>query len=419
MIKSWGNSGWSHLIRDIDDLTDVTYSVLAGEQIKAETPFLSTTEGINNPIYGIMPWVLGNYNVGPYVMGPKDVYRKSGFRVQTGRAVMSTVNGNTIYGGMAENGKLPEITSIPVEEHDIDPKIMAMSYGNSLKHELLANSEDDTYGGLAQITNRMSYEYSYFICDALMRNQETVAAAATGNFDYDAQQDITNYDQAISNSAEEDAHGGGTHSGLYDVYGEFDRDTGTTYDSTVISASGGNIGSGIGTLDRDHFSSLNADIEELCGRKPSVYLAQTQVRKEIKHLFDGQARYGASGMTVGVSVNGVTAPGGRAVQLEVGTVEDIPIISTHFKCAPTSDPNQAGTLFAFDLEYTNDMEHAVSFSMLLPTVYIENTPNGGAGSAWGWVGRDLIQRAALVSIQEFKLSNPQGCGKLTDIALRS
>lgn len=419
--------GWAGALANIEDLTSMIYSVVQNKsQFKADAPFLTTTSGTFNAIYGLVPWILSNYQVSPYIISSKMPFRRTGFRSIPSKIVVNTDNGNSQYGGIAEDGQFPKLVKPPFQEHEIDPKITVIPFGDSLKQELIANSEDDTWGGIAAVRNIMMPEYINVKCAGIMRDVETEAAAASANWNYKASVDQTPYDRLVSGSDEEEQLGG-RYDGWYDAYGEkgFERDANSAgnhkklFNSTVITASPSKVIGGVdGVLNRGMITKGVAAVRTAVGRKPSVMLMDYEAKRELDHLYDGQVRFNGVGRTdIGMSVNGVTAAGGQAVHMEVSMVKGIPIIQTQWSVK--KDATQIGKIFGLDLEFTNDMEPNVCHSVLLPPVYLENSPNAGAGNAWGWIGKDLIQRAAFLSMEELVIHNPRACFKITDLKARS
>jgi len=392
------------------DLENWLYSIKMRSQVKADDPWDTTVTGISNVFYGMKPWLQLNYEETPVNVTPSNVYRKSGFRAKTTDAVINTENGNTALGGMSERGKFPELVHGGYQQLEVDPKIVGFAYGQTLKQELKAQTEDDNWGTAEQIRADMAVEYSQLIPKQMMRDMETIAAAATAHFKYSSAQEVTPFDQSISSDAEEDAIGG-TYNGLFDAYGDMDRDSGTTYDSTVITCNeGGTIGGANGVLDRTHFSEMTQKILTNSGRRPSFYLMSYSVQAEIQHLYDGQVIYDPS-KTISVGTGGVGNGTGLGVQQQVAAIEGIPIVSSKYATKRANDTDQEGHIFAICTDAMGSEGNITELSVLLPTV--------DTSVIWGMTHQDLITRTGLVTMLEQVNHQPNASGKFRDIKRRS
>ena len=67
---------------------------------KADAPVTSGTTGVFNPVFGKFVWDMYNQEANCFGLLPKDVWRKSGWRISTARA------GTTADGGVS--GKRPD-----------------------------------------------------------------------------------------------------------------------------------------------------------------------------------------------------------------------------------------------------------------------------------------------------------------------
>ena len=395
-------------IKNNVDLENMIYAVKQGEQMKADSPYTTTISELNNTVYGLYIWEMLNYDVIPMSVIPNAIYRKSGFRVKTARAVLTTTNGNDKFGGMSELGKFPEMVRGKYADISVDPKIVGMAYGETLKHELQAQTEDDTWGGLNNIKMDVADDYTEKFAEIMMEDQEEVAGNASVDYDYYNRLRMTNFDQAVSSDAEEDEIGG-SENGMFDAYGQYDRDSGTTYDSTVITCNTGNtIGGDNGVLDKTHFLKLEEQIRTKSGKNPSYYLMPYDVASEVHLLYAADNVY-TTDATISTGAEGLNSTG-YGVQIQTAAINNIPIVTTRHSTKNSSDDEQLGHIFALQTGGVGAEGYYSEMSTLLPTT--------DTAAMWGMIHNDTISRAAFITISEYINRFPQACGKIRDIKKR-
>jgi hypothetical protein len=386
----------------MQDLEDIVYAIKYNEQLKADDPFLTTTTGLSNTLYGIAVWHQLNYDKKPLQVLPSNVYTQSGFNTKTSRAT----TGSEIW--MGESSIVPDVVKGEYMKIKIDPKILAMAMGESLKQTLLAETNDDTIGGDAFVRSELAREYEEKIPERLMADMESAVMSA--DYDYTVDNMITPYDKMISSDAEEDALGG-TYNGRYDCYvdGAMDRDSSTAYDSVVITCNESDtIGGTNGTLEKPHFVDLLQQIETNSGMRPSAFLTSYEVRAQIQLLYDGDLIYTPSN-TVSGGLNGVESGVGLGVQYSVATIDKIPVIGSKYSIKNSSDSTQASKILAITTD-PGPFGNVMELSVLYPTV--EMTSGYGLQNK----NHDLINRTGLITLAEAVIHEPIACGKITDIA---
>lgn len=412
------DSYWNRrLIPNMSDFEDIIYAIRY-EQRKADAPMTTQTIGLSNTQFGLEIWNQINYDKRPFAILPSTVFRSTGFNVKTGKAIVTTTNGNTALGGIGELGKLPETTHGTYAKIKVDPKIIGLTASESLKKELLSEIDDDTIGGMAFVRQELGYDYSEIMTELLMQDQETRAKAATGNYSYYDDEEIVPYDKAISSNPEENALGG-DHDGQYDLYGTqdggtggMDRDSNSVFNSTVITCNESkDIGGTNGVIDKTHFSDLIAKIRTASGKEPTFFLMPYEMQAEIMHLYDGDVFYTPSN-TVSAGVNGVQDKTGLGVQYNVAAIEGIPLIGSKYSVKNTADAQQAGKIFAVCTD-GGPRGHVMELSVLYPTVE--------TSSMYGYANsqHDLVNRVGLITIFETIIHQPNACGKIIDCRRRN
>ena len=307
-------------IKTIDELEALYYGYNRNLLRKADAPATTSTAGVFNAIYGAYAWAQLNLEANAFGIMPKYPLDKSGWRVITAKPTLNTNSGNTALGGTAEGGAIAETVKPTLAEIDVRPKTAQLPFSASEVMEWLAtHSKDDIWGGLGSLRLYMAVQHKEFLNRQLLADVETTAAAGGA---FAGTSDFESLDRIVSSGAEETALGG-SGSGHYDPWGAnatIDRDSGTTYDSTVESASG-TIGTN-GVLTDDTLRAFLRKIRIAAGKDPNVFLGSHEVYSEIQGLYMPSVRipnpYGES--LVQVDVNGIQTFKGTGVGIHVDSI---------------------------------------------------------------------------------------------------
>jgi len=355
-------------IKTIDELEALYYGHNRSLLQKAATPIQTSTSGVFNAVFGAYAWAQLNLEANAFGILPKNPWDKSGWRLITARPTLDTDNGNTVLGGTAEGGQIANPQIPTVEEVNILPKTCQMPFAASEVMEWLAtHSKDDIWGGLGSLRLYMAVQHKENMNRMLLADVEGEAASAGA--DYAGTLDFETLDRIVSSDAEEDALGG-TYNDYYDCWDKLDRDSSTSYDSTVESASG-TIGTD-GVLTDDTLRTFLRKIRIAAGKDPTVFLGSHEVYSEIQGLYMPSVRipnpYGEA--LVQVDVNGIQTFKGTGVGIHVDSIYGIPFIPT--KDAPSGGGSEIGRLFALD---TSDAEGygypRLGVQISIPTEYYE------------------------------------------------
>jgi len=404
-------------IRTMDELESLYYGGFSRSLVaKTNNPMLTSTGGVFNAVFGAYAWAQLNLEANAFGILPKYPWDKSGWRVITARPTVDTAQGNTAKGGVAEGGVIPDTIKPTIAEIDVRPKTMALTFSTSEVMEWLSNhSKDDIWGGLGSLRLYMAVQHKELINQALLNDVETDAAAASANFS--GTNDFESLDRIISADAEEDALGG-TYTDYYDPWkgttSAIDRDSGTTYDATVDSASG-TIGTD-GVLTDDVIRTHLRKIRIAGGKDPNVFLGSHEVYSEIQGLYLPQVRvanpYGEK--IVQVDVNGIKTFDGTGVGIHVNSLYGIPFVPT--KDAPQNGSTEVGRLFALD---TSDAEGfgypRIGIQVAIPTEYYEATRRT---PGYPFINSNtLVEKALFRTMGETVCRHFKSQGKIRDIKL--
>ena len=404
-------------IRTMDELESLYYGGFSRSLIsKTNNPMLTSTGGVFNAVFGAYAWAQLNLEANAFGILPKYPWDKSGWRVISARPTVDTAQGNTSKGGVAEGGVIPDTIKPTIAEIDVRPKTMALTFSTSEVMEWLSNhSKDDIWGGLGSLRLYMAVQHKERINQALLNDVATDAAAASANFA--GTNDFESLDRIISSDAEEDSQGG-TYTDYYDPWkattSAIDRDSGTTYDATVESASG-TLGTD-GVLTDDVIRTHLRKIRIAAGKDPNVFLGSHEVYSEIQGLYLPQVRvanpYGEK--IVQVDVNGIKTFDGTGVGIHVNSLYGIPFVPT--KDAPTTGGTEVGRLFALD---TSDAEGfgypRLGIQVAIPTEYYEATRRT---PGYPFINSNtLVEKALFRTMGETVCRHFKSQGKIRDIKL--
>jgi len=408
-------------IQTIDELEALYYGYNRNMLRKADAPITTSTTGTFNAIFGAYAWAQLNLEANAFGVLPKYPWDKSGWRVITAKADALADAGscnNTALGGTAEGGLIADTIKPTLAEIDVKPKTAQLPFSASEVMEWLAtHSKDDVWGGLGSLRLFMAVQHKELLNRMLLADVEKVAACAGAN--YTGTLNWETLDRIISSDAEEDALGG-SYTSYYDPWATssgspIDRDSGTTYDSTVESASG-TIGTN-GILTDDTLRTFLRKIRINAGKDPNVFLGSHEVYSEIQGLYMPSVRianpYGEA--LVQVDVNGIQTFKGTGVGIHVDSVYGVPFIPTKDAPSNVSDSSEVGRLFALD---TSDAEGygypRLGIMVSIPTEYYEATRRS---PGYPFINNAFVEKGVFRTMGETVCRSFIAQGKIRDIKL--
>lgn len=404
-------------IRTMDELESLYYGGFSRSLIaKMNNPMLTATGGVFNAVFGAYAWAQLNLEANAFGILPKYPWDKSGWRAITARPVVDTAQGNTSRGGVAEGGVIPDTIKPAIDELEVRPKTMALTFSTSEVMEWLSNhSKDDIWGGLGSLRLYMAVQHKELINQALLNDVQTDAAAAGAN--YDGTDDFESLDRIVSNDAEEDVLGG-SFTDWYDPWkgttSKVDRDTVGNYGATVDTA--GTLGTTDGVLTDDIIRTHLRKIRIAAGKDPNVFLGSHEVYSEIQGLYLPQVRvanpYGEK--IVQVDVNGIKTFDGTGVGIHVNSLYGVPFIPT--KDAPQNGSTEVGRLFALDLSDAEGFGYPrLGIQIAIPTEYYEATRRT---PGYPFINSNtLVEKALFRTMGELVCRHFKSQGKIRDIKL--
>jgi len=342
-------------IKTIDELEALYYGYNRNLLRKADSPITTSTTGVFNAVYGAYAWAQLNLEANAFGILPKYPWDKSGWRFIETRPTIDTTN-NTSLGGTVEGGNIMVTTKPALKEIDVRPKTAQLSFSASEVMEWLStHSKDDIWGGLGSLRLYMAVQHKELINKMLLADATAPAKAAGA--DFTGTKDFESLDRIVSSKAEQDAFANGSYNGWFNPWANatsvVNRDTGTTYDSNVVSASG-TLGT-TGVLTDAVLRSSLRTVRKAIGKDPTVFLGSHEVYSEVQGIYMPSVRVmnPYSEALVQVDVNGIQTFKGTGVGIHVDTIYGIPFIPTKDAPSDTNDATEIGRLFAFD---TSDAE---------------------------------------------------------------
>lgn len=414
-------------VQTIDELEAIYYGYNRNLLRKADAPVTTSTQGVFNAIFGAYAWAQLNLEANAFGILPKYPWDKSGWRTITTKAdalldqttdltPVDDGTNNNATGGTVEGGLIADTIAPTLEELDVRPKTIQLPFSTSEVMEWLAtHSKDDIWGGLGSYRLFMAVQHKELLNRQLLRDVEYDAANFTGN--WAGTKGLETLDRIISSDAEEDAVGG-ANTDYYDPWkanATIDRDSGTTYDSTVISPSG-TLGTN-GVLTDDTLRTFTRDIRKKAGKDPTVFLGSHDVYTEIQGLYMPSVRipniYNES--LVQIDVNGIQTFKGTGVGIHVDSVYGIPYIPTKDAPSNSADSAELGRLFALDTSDTEGYGYArLGIMVNIPTEYYEATRRT---PGYPFINNAFVEKGVFRTMGETVCRHFISQGKIRDIKL--
>lgn len=405
----------SYKFRTIEEMEAAYYGVGNSAQflVKADAPLTTSTTGVYNPVFGAYAWAQLNLEANAFGVLPKYPWLRSGIRFITARPTLTTTNANTVLGGTSEGGAIAETAKPTLAEFSTKPKTVQLPFEVTEVMEFLATeSQDDIWGGLGSLRLFNAVQHKEFINQMLLADVEKPAADAGAN--YTGTKDFETLDRIVSADAEEDQLGG-SFTSFYDPYdgSSIDRDSGTTFDSQVVSASG-TIGTN-GVLTDERIREIFRRLHKNSGKYPTVIISGEEAYQEVQGIYTPAVRYGGNygEGTVQIDVNGIQTFQGTGVGIHVDTLYGVPVIPAKDAPKNADDASEVGRMLFLD---TSDPEGfgypRVGIMVAKPTQYFEASRNT---AGYPFVNGKFNERALYRTMGEVICRHYPSQGKIRDI----
>lgn len=398
----------------IDELTNYYYGRTPDEIMKAG--FTTADAGAYNPIFGAIAWANFNLEANLYAALPKFVWDYSGARLFTvkGNSISDAGTGNnTAKGGTVEGGLIPASVKPTIVEVQFKPKTLVYPFEVSELHEhLVEHSRDDLWGSLA---HQRVYAADQF--KELLNQMLTLDPAGLGS---EAADDLTLLDlesipRIVSSDAEEDAAALGWNDAFdpWRATATIDRDSGTVYDSTVVSPTGSLATSDV--ITNSVITDTLASLRTAGGKEPTLLVGGQDTYSEVqKTYFNAYRIQNTSDIRseFNVNVNGINTFTGTGTGLHISTVYGLPFIPT--KDAPGSAATTAGDLFILNTSADKNAPNKplLGMQILKPILYYEASKRQ---QGWPFIVDAFTDRALYEMLAETTCRNFKAQGKIINI----
>ena len=380
-----------------------------------------TTPNVYNLIYGQKVWSMLNREINALSILPKQVYKQSGFRVLSGRAIggsgnlLSISDAQRVYMcGVAENQAFTSsgtgVLSPLRPDFDtlhLSPKTIAHQFEMSEVAQALG-AVDDSLGDMMSV-----YREEIGVTHAEMLNSMTLCNIDSFNAEV-LTDNILSLPKIIDSKEHLDAAqasnrvytaAAGINAQLKNLYGSTLRTSAASFLDSVV-----NFGADYQAASRRNLTLnvLNTTLRNIHigGGSPKVMLTGYDTLQTLGELLQAQERY--MGRTEIVpTVNGVKGVKGREVGFKVATYHDIPIICTKEMGNTTNSGNTSGNLSDI---LVLDTDH-LFLSVLKPTQYFESGIDSGDPFGVGQLGNRGLYRTML----EIGCTFFRGQGKITNL----
>ena len=287
-----------------------------GNVMKADDPYLTTTTGIYNPIYGQKVWSQLNQEKNVFACLPKKPWNSTGWRVITARSDDSTgASFTTVSGGVAEGGAIPDTIKPTYAEVYTKPKTIAHGFSASEVDKFLSGV-DDALDPMASAREYFAIEHPEHMNAMLLADPATAVA---GN-------NLESIDRVIGSYAELNEF---TNLGAseMDIFG-LDRDGGATWTDAYVSYNGSGNVSSPRDLTLSLMDSALTNIRQN-GGQPDVIFTGWDTLERLQGLLQAQRRFGNGDEKLVIpTFNGIKgAPvDGYEGGFTVATYQGIPLI---------------------------------------------------------------------------------------------
>lgn len=398
----------------MDELTGYFYNRTPDEIMKAG---ISTADaGAYNPVFGAIAWANFNLEANLFAALPKFVWDYSGARLFTAKGdtlVDKGSSNNTVLGGTTEGGLIPDSVKPTITEVQFKPKTLVYPFEVTELHEhLVEHSRDDLWGSLAHQRVYAADQFKEQLNNMLTMDPAALASEAADDLTL---LDLESIPRIISSDAEEDAVALGWNDAFDPWRGTatIDRDSGTTYDSTVNSA-----GSSLTTSDvitNSIITDTLADIRIAGGKEPTLLVGGQDTYSEVqKTYFNAYRIQNTSDLRseFNVSVNGIDTFTGTGAGLHISTVYGLPYIPT--KDSPGSTTTNAGDLFILNTSADKNAPNKpmLGIQTLKPILYYEASKRQ---QGWPFIVDAFKDRAIYEMLAETTCRNFKTQGKLINI----
>ena len=349
---------------------------------KADDPYISTTSGNYNAVYGPFVFAALNHEANVFAALPKPAYGQSGWRAITARPESS-------WSGLGQTAAIPDTTRYTFTEISAIPKTLANTFDVSLVQQVLATT-DDAIGKLSDL--RMLHG---------THHREMINVDLTLDYDTLSSNRLESVDRLTASSVE--TTNVGATAGDEDFNG-VDKSANTGWANPTVDDNSGTDR----TLSKAILRGNIVDnVPEAGGSYPTLEITGHDTMSAIAGLFEAQSGVGGALGTASVSfgMDGIQVAGAGAGLL-VSTVFNVPIIVSKDVAKDTGS-----RIYTLDTRDVNGQGPAAACEIAFPTQYFE----AGVSSGNPWAPDLVGDEGMYVTLAELRCKNFRRQGKIRDL----
>lgn len=357
------------------------YGPTAAVVQKADDPYISTTSGNYNAIYGPKIFRALNFEAGVFAALPKPAYGQSGWRAATSRPQSS-------WSGVAQTGTIPDTTKYTFTEISAIPKTLMNTFDVSAVQQVLSSTDDAV--GMAEL--RMLHG---------VHHKEMLNVDLTLNFDTLSSNRLESVDRLTASSVE--VTNCGETAGDEDFNG-IDKSAQTGWANPTVDENAGTDRALTKAILR---TNIVDNVPEAGGSYPNLLVTGHDTNSTISGLFEAQSgvggALGSSSVTFGMDGLQIA---GQGAGLIVSTVHGVPLVISKDVVKDTGS-----RIYVLDTKDDMGGGPMVGVEIARPTQYFE----AGISTGNPWAPDLVGDEGAYLTLAELRCKNFRRQGKIRDL----
>ena len=357
------------------------YGPTASVVQKADDPYISTTSGNYNAIYGPRIFRALNFEAGVFAALPKPAYGQSGWRAATTRPASS-------WSGVAQTGSIPDTLRYTFTEISAIPKTLMNTFDVSAVQQVLSSTDDAV--GMAEL--RMLHGVFH---------KEMINVDLCLDFNTLSSNRLESIDRMTASSGERSACGETDND---ENFNGVDKETETAWADPTVDHNSNTARALTKAILR---TAIVDNIPEAGGSYPNLLVTGHDTNSTISGLFEAQSGVGGSlgSANVTFGMDGLQIAG-QGAGLIVSTVHGVPlVISKDIK------KDTGSRIYVLDTRDDMGSGPIVGVEVARPTQYFE----AGISTGNPWAPDLVGDEGAYLTLAELRCKNFRRQGKIRDL----
>lgn len=374
-------SGPLKKFQNISELLAFYYGPIARMVQKADDPYISTTSGNYNAIYGPRIFRALNHEAGVFAALPKPAYGQSGWRAATSRPESS-------WSGVSQTGAIPDTVRYTFTEISAIPKTLMNTFDVSAVQQVLSSTDDAV--GFAEL--RMWHG---------VHHKEMINVDLTLDYDTLSSNRLESIDRLTASSVE--TTNVGATAGDEDFNG-IDKSAQTGWANPTVDDNSNSDRALTKAILR---GAVVDNVPEAGGSYPSLLITGHDTNSTIAGLFEAQAGVGGALGTANVSfgMDGIQVAG-QGAGILVSTVHSVPLVISKDVFKDTGS-----RIYILDTRDDLGSGPVVGVEIARPTQYFE----AGISTGNPWAPDLVGDEGAYLTLAELRCKNFRRQGKIRDL----